>query len=109
MKAKLSHFKSKKFTFALIGTVSVFLVYSSSLITLVHSPAVAAQIVNLANLAIVFLGSVTGVMLTGQSLCDWKHGSESNFNSDDKTEENLTESFTGVLARPRDFDDGTVP
>jgi len=101
------HFKSRKFTFALIGTAAVMLVFLSSLGTIVLSPSVAPQVVNLANIAIVFLGSVTGVMLTGQSLVDWKHGSSSQFTEETKRNEDIQVKveYAEKVTRPRDFSD----
>jgi hypothetical protein len=103
-----NHFKSRKFTFAFIGTGSVLGVFGASMATMVLCPGIAAQVVNLANIAIVFLGSVTGVMVTGQSFVDWRHGSASQFSSRDSKEEiNETRTekieYTERTVRPRDF------
>jgi hypothetical protein len=105
------HLKSRKFTFALIGTLAVFLVFGISLASMVTCPAICPQIVNLANIAIVFLGSVTGVMVGGQSFVDWKHGSGSQFSSNDIHDAetlNENETYTEKIERPRDYDDGSV-
>ena len=77
---------------------------------MVTCPVLAPQIVNLANIAIVFLGSVTGVMVGGQSFVDWKHGSASQFRSNDINDtrtENV--STTERIERPRDYDSEDLP
>ena len=112
------HFKSRKFTFAVLGTCAVLAVFATSMVTMVLCPAIAPQIVNLANIAIVFLGSVTGVMVGGQSFVDWKHGSASQFNDINDTanitedrRENSDERISTIekIERPRDYDSADVP
>ena len=71
---KRSHLECKKFVFGLIGTLSVLIVFILSIYCIVKSPETAGHIVGLADTTIAFLASVTGIMLTGQSFVDWKHG-----------------------------------
>lgn len=82
--------KSKKLSYALLGLGTVMFVYLLSMTVLVLKPEVSGKVVELANIAIVFLGSVTSILLTGQSAIDWKAGSHSQFSStDDKSEKRV--------------------
>lgn len=69
-------FQSKKAIAMLIGTACVMLIFFSSLATIILIKGLAAsEVVSLANMAIVFLGMLVSVAITGQSAVDWKHGS----------------------------------
>lgn len=64
--------ESKKAIYAAIGTILVMFTFLLSLIGVVWKPVASGDIFGLANLVVIYLGAVTGVLITGQSLVDWK-------------------------------------
>ena len=63
---------SKKAIYAAAGTALVMFTFVLSLIAVVCKPVASGDIFGLANLVVIYLGAVTGVLITGQSLVDWK-------------------------------------
>lgn len=110
-----SHLGSKKFTAAIFGTLSVLFVFAVSLIAMIFCPPIASNVAGLANICIVFLGSVTGALITGQSFVDWRNQGENRFNSETKNsveESTRTENYNEKreiierIERPKKYDDG---
>ena len=101
------HFKgSKKWAAAMIGIGSMGMIYTSGLAALVLCEAGKAQhVVSLANIAIVFLGAITGSLVTGQSLVDWRHGSTNQTTSEDRMEKRETVVRTYA---PKHYDDESI-
>lgn len=63
---------SKKAVYALVATLCVLMVFGvSAALILCHAEA-AKEIVELANLVVIFLGAIASIILTGQSCVDWK-------------------------------------
>ncbi|MEI6350064.1 MAG: hypothetical protein WCP06_03040 [Verrucomicrobiota bacterium] len=101
------HFNgSRKWAAAMIGIGCMGAVYASGLTALVLCDAGKAQhVVSLANIAIVFLGGITGTLVTGQSLVDWRHGSANQSISGDRLEkrETVVRNYA-----PKHYDDEAV-
>jgi hypothetical protein len=76
-------------------------VFGATLLAVVWVPGEkVASVVALGNMALVFLGAISGGLITGQSLVDWRHGSLSQFVAVEEREER-------VFA-PKHFDDEAV-
>ena len=101
------HFKSsKKWAAAMVGIWCMGAVYGTGLAALLASDAQKAQhVVSLANIAIVFLGAITGSLVTGQSFVDWRHGSKAESRSEDVEERR--ETVERVYA-PKHYDDEAI-
>ena len=66
-------FESKKVKVGASAVLVVLFIYASSLISIcLANTDKSSQIVSLANLAIVFIGSIASILITGQSAIDWK-------------------------------------
>jgi hypothetical protein len=107
------HFSSKKFAVSIWGTANVMFVFLISLLVMIIKPELAPAISGLANICIVFLGSVTGVLIGGQSLCDWSNNSTNQFDSNSSSSietknENVKEEIVTRIERPKSHDDGSV-
>jgi len=107
MKNHPNHFKSSKFSFALIGIIAVLFTYLSALGVLSFHPLVASSIVSLANIVVVFVGSITSIFLTGKSAVEWKQGTESHLleSGSESIQENIQ---VQRIERPRFYDDGSI-
>ena len=71
-KLNQSPLESKKGIYALIAASSVLLVFSiSAYLILAHSEQ-AKEIVELANLVVLFFGALVTTLITGQAAMDWK-------------------------------------
>lgn len=87
-------FESKKAIAMLIGTICVMLVFFSSLIAIIWvKGSAASEIVSLANVAIVFLGMLVSICITGQSAVDFRYGASANLTSEHKVEEKITKNI----------------
>ena len=95
-----------------MGTGCVLFVFATALLGVVLSPADKAQmIVAIANMTVVFLGAITGSLVTGQSFVDWRHGSQSQFVAEDRRESLEAHSESEITTRafaPKHFDDESI-
>ena len=100
---------SKKAIYALIGGVCVLSVFAmSAYLILAHAEA-AKEIVELANLVVLFFGAIITTLITGQACMDWKAMSALQ-HIDEHVDSNAQAPMeeTYVAHRPRDFDDGKI-
>lgn len=100
---------SKKAIYALIGGVCVLSVFAmSAYLILAHAEA-AKEIVELANLVVLFFGAIITTLITGQACMDWKAISALQHideHVDSNAQAPMEETYVGH--RPRDFDDGKI-
>ena len=101
--------ESKKAIYALIAASSVLVVFGvSSFLILSHSEQ-AKEIVELANLVVLFFGALVTTLITGTACMDWKAMSAlQHISEDQKIESNQALPETEVNERvykPRYFDD----
>ncbi len=96
------HFRSRKWAAAMIGTGCVLFVYATTLAAVVLcAPEKGQLIVAIANMTVVFLGAITGSLVTGQSFVDWRHGSSYSQQSQQETSERAY--------APKHYDDPSIP
>jgi protein-S-isoprenylcysteine O-methyltransferase Ste14 len=101
--------ESKKAIYAIFASVSVLLVFIGSAYLILTHAEVAKDIVELANLVVMFFGATAATLITGQAAMDWK--AISALQHVDQTEDihsnqALPESVTNVeeIRRdPKDF------
>jgi heme/copper-type cytochrome/quinol oxidase subunit 2 len=77
---------SKKAVYALIATLCVLVVFGISAALILFHAEAAKEIVELANLVVIFLGAIASIILTGQSCVDWKAMSVLQHMDKDETE-----------------------
>jgi uncharacterized protein YhhL (DUF1145 family) len=65
-------FESKKAIYALIAAISVLLVFGISAFLILSHSEQAKEIVELANLVVLFFGALVTTLITGQACIDWK-------------------------------------
>ena len=103
------HLASRKWTAAMVGTGCVMTVYATTLAAVFAAPVEKAQtIVTIGNMAVVFLGAITGSLVTGQSFVDWRHGSQSQFTGEERRIDSETRSRQETIERvyaPKHYDD----
>jgi len=97
--------ESKKAIYAIFASVSVLLVFVGSAFLILTHAEVAKDIVELANLVVMFFGATAATLITGQAAMDWK--AISALQHIDQTEEihsnqELPESVTSVQECRRD-------
>jgi hypothetical protein len=63
---------SKKAIYALIASVSVLVVFGVSAFLILSHSEQAKEIVELANLVVLFFGALVTTLITGQAALDWK-------------------------------------
>ena len=63
---------SKKALYAIFASVSVLIVFVGSAYLILTHAEVAKEIVELANLVVLFFGAITTTLITGQAAMDWK-------------------------------------
>jgi hypothetical protein len=63
---------SKKAIYAIFASVSVLIVFIGSAYLILTHAEVAKDIVELANLVVLFFGAITTTLITGQAAMDWK-------------------------------------
>lgn len=107
---KYRHFGSRKWAAAVIGIGCVMVVFVGSLgCVLVVPSEKAAEVVALANMTVVFLGAITGSLVTGQSFVDWRHGSQSQFEAVTKRlEVESNQELVPRVVASKHYDDKTV-
>jgi hypothetical protein len=64
--------ESKKCLYALYASVSVLLVFIGSAFLILSHAEQAKEIVELANLVVLFFGAMATTLITGQAAMDWK-------------------------------------
>jgi hypothetical protein len=64
--------ESKKCLYALYASVSVLLVFIGSAFLILSHAEQAKEIVELANLVVLFFGAMATTLITGQACMDWK-------------------------------------
>ena len=63
---------SKKALYAIFASISVLIVFIGSAFLILTHAEVAKDIVELANLVVLFFGAITTTLITGQAAMDWK-------------------------------------
>lgn len=63
---------SKKALYAFVAAASVLLVFAVSAVLILFHSEVSKDIVELANLVVLFFGALATTLITGQSTLDWK-------------------------------------
>jgi hypothetical protein len=99
---------SKKAIYALIAAVSVLLVFVTSAILILLHADVARDIVELANIVVVFFGAIATTLLTGQAVTDWKCVTALQSITEDTNEEAPEEEVNDRIYKPKYFDDDRV-
>jgi hypothetical protein len=102
----MKHWNSKKWTAAMFGTGCVLFVFVVAVgATLFAAPEKAAPLAGLANIATVALSALITSLVAGQSCVDWRHGSETRYETQERreTEENIERVYA-----PKHYDDPTV-
>ena len=64
--------ESKKAWYALVAAICVLTVFCISAVLILSHSEQAKEIVELANLVVLFFGAIVTTLLTGQAACDWK-------------------------------------
>lgn len=104
--------ESKKCLYALFGSLCVLLVFIGSAFLILTHAEVAKDIVELANLVVMFFGAVVTTLITGTAVMDWKAVSAlQHIDEDQKIESNQELPTTMVNERaykPKYFDDREV-
>jgi hypothetical protein len=80
---------SKKAIYAFIASVSVLIVFGISAFLILSHAEQAKEIVELANLVVLFFGALVTTLITGQAAMDWKAMSAlQHIDSDEKVDSN---------------------
>lgn len=100
--------ESKKCLYALYASVSVLVVFIGSAFLILSHAEQAKEIVELANLVVLFFGAMATTLITGQAAMDWK--AMSALQHIDESQETNAPAPQQVIInrRPRDFDDRTL-
>ena len=102
------HAASRKWTAAMVGTACVMTVYGATMAAVIVAPAEKAQtLMAIGNMAVVFLGAITGSLVSGQSLVDWRHGSQTQFTTEERRSDSRQEQVERVFA-PKHYDNETI-
>ena len=73
----MNHWKSKKWTAAILGSVAVLFIFAVTVMAvLLALPEKASHLTGLANIATVALSALITSLVAGQSCVDWRHRSE---------------------------------
>ena len=105
--------ESKKAIYALIAASSVLVVFGVSAFLILSHSEQAKEIVELANLVVLFFGALVTTLITGQAAMDWKAMSAlQHIDEDEKIDSNAEAPDVEVknfrLPKPRYFDDEQV-
>jgi hypothetical protein len=101
--------ESKKCLYAIFGSLCVLLVFTGSAFLILTHAEAAKEIVELANLVVMFFGAVVTTLITGTAVMDWKAVSAlQHIDKDEKIDSNQAlpqyESQTTELRRdPKDY------
>jgi hypothetical protein len=80
---------SKKAIYAFIASVSVLIVFGISAFLILSHAEQAKEIVELANLVVLFFGALVTTLITGQAAMDWKAMSAlQHIDADEKIDSN---------------------
>jgi hypothetical protein len=105
--------ESKKAIYALIAAVSVLVVFGVSAFLILSHSDQAKEIVELANLVVLFFGALVTTLVTGQACMDWKAMSVlQNTDISEKIESNQEAPLVQVnqrIPRAKYFDDRIFP
>ena len=105
-------FESKKALYALIAAGSVLVVFGVSAFLILSHSEQAKEIVELANLVVLFFGALVTTLITGQACMDWKAMSAlQHIDEDQKIDSNADAPDVQVNQRfykPRYFDDHSL-
>ena len=99
---------SKKCLYAIFGSVCVLVVFATSAYLILSHAEAAKEIVELANLVVMFFGAVVTTLITGTAVMDWKAMSAlQNISVDEKIDSNekAPEVQVNRYPKPRYFDD----
>jgi hypothetical protein len=103
---------SKKCLYAIFGSACVLIVFATSAFLILSHSEQAKEIVELANLVVMFFGAVVTTLITGTAVMDWKAISAIQHTDDDqKIDSNAEAPDVEVNQRsykPRYFDDRSV-
>jgi len=98
---------SKKAIYALIAACSVLIVFAVSAFLILSHSEQAKEVVELANLVVLFFGALVTTLITGTAAMDWKAISAlQHIDQDEKIESNqaLPEEVNERVVKPRYFD-----
>jgi heme/copper-type cytochrome/quinol oxidase subunit 2 len=99
---------SKKCLYAIFGSVCVLVVFATSAYLILSHAEAAKEIVELANLVVMFFGAVVTTLITGTAVMDWKAMSVLQHTDDDQKIDSNAEAPEVQVNRypkPRYFDD----
>ena len=92
--------ESKKAVYALIAAGSVLLVFGISAFLILSHSEQAKEIVELANLVVLFFGALATTLITGQAAMDWKAASVlQHIDVDQKVDSNAEAPEVQINAR----------
>ena len=104
--------ESKKCIYAIFGSLCVLIVFTGSAFLILTHAEAAKEIVELANLVVMFFGAVVTTLITGTAVMDWKAVSAlQNISVDEKIDSNAEAPEVEVNQRvfkPRYFDDHSI-
>jgi hypothetical protein len=93
--------ESKKCLYAIFGSACVLLVFAGSAFLILTHAEAAKEIVELANLVVMFFGAVVTTLITGTAVMDWKAVSVlSHMDEDEKIDSNEQAPDIEVNQRP---------
>jgi len=103
---------SKKCVYAIFGSACVLIVFATSAFLILSHSEQAKEIVELANLVVMFFGAVVTTLITGTAAMDWKAMSVLQHTDDDqKIDSNAEAPEVEVNQRsykPRYFDEKQI-
>jgi len=109
--------QSKKAIYAFVIGACVLAVFVGSAFLIMSHAEAAKEIVELANLVVLFFGALATTLITGQAVMDWKAISALQHIDEDSNEEReeniqsnqpIGEVDIGRVHKPRYYDDGAV-
>jgi len=104
--------ESKKAVYALIAAGSVLLVFGISAFLILSHSEQAKEIVELANLVVLFFGALATTLITGQAAMDWKAASVlQHIDEDQKVDSNAQAPEVQINSRSyksKYYDDSTI-
>jgi len=99
---------SKKCVYAIFGSACVLIVFATSAFLILSHSEQAKEIVELANLVVMFFGAVVMTLITGTAVMDWKAISAiQHVDDDEKIDSNEEAPEVEVnqrVVKPRYFD-----
>jgi len=112
IRAKLNQkpLSSKKAIYAIFASLCVLCVFGVSAFLILSHAEEAHEIVQLANLIVLFFGTVVTALITGQTAMDWRATSALQ-SIDEKIDSNAEapeEEVNERVYKPRYYDDGKI-